>query len=464
MNKSVIRFIALLAVTALVICSMPVAGVFAAKTVVHQIDVTGVAEPVVGQHPVFNAGIDSDLCRVDTDFHNEDSETVNGVYWIEYEKDDTFVRAMTEADVFREGYNYLFGVIVVTADSAEFGNFYAEELDATVNGEAAAIWPYADYVAVTRVFHCGYVIDMIDITVEYPIVGGSPAFAKTETVRYESKNDFPALENQINGVTWTRSDLEQEITMGQKDKFVKGGLYTYAVSLYAKDGYTFAADATVYVNGQNADFRLEGGHAVVSIVFEPIVGNPFIDVPEGKWYTDAVLWCYEKDYMAGTSDVTFDPNGVFTRAMFVTVLAKIDGADVSGYTGTSFDDVPAGKWYSAPVEWAFKNGYASGIGGGKFAPNSPVTREQLARFLYNYSFRNGYTGSPAADVSGYPDYKDISNYAKDAVGWAVGNGLISGIKQGDVIYLSPKGNATRAQVALIVKNYVENVLHLSDAK
>ena len=186
------------------------------------------------------------------------------------------------------------------------------------------------------------------------------------------------------------------------------------------------------------------------------INNPFTDVLEGKWYTKAVLWCFNNGYMVGTSDTTFEPNASFTRAMFVTVLAKIAEADTSSYTGASFTDVPKGKWYSKPIEWAFQNGLASGLGDGKFGPNDPVTREMLAQFLYNYSKKSGYDTSASADVSVYPDAETISKYARKAVFWAVGSGLISGVKQGDATYLAPKDTATRAQVATIVRNYVQD--------
>ena len=196
------------------------------------------------------------------------------------------------------------------------------------------------------------------------------------------------------------------------------------------------------------------GTPAKNVTIEPY-SNPFTDVPGGKWYTDAALWCNDKGYMTGTSATTFSPNMAFTRAMFVTVLARIDGADTLSYIGSSFDDVPEGKWFSKPIQWAYLNGYTSGIGGGRFGPNFPVTREQLAQFLYNYTQRNGWNTSVSANIRGYPDAGQVANYAENAVAWAVGNGLISGVKAGDTVYLKPKGAATRAQVAVIVKNYVE---------
>lgn len=181
--------------------------------------------------------------------------------------------------------------------------------------------------------------------------------------------------------------------------------------------------------------------------------NPFIDVPEGKWFTDAVLWCYDNGYMTGTSEDTFSPDSGFSRAMFVTVLARIDGADVSTFEGTHFTDVPEGKWYSKPVEWAYRMEYAAGTGNGKFSPSKAVTRETIAQFFYNYSNKKHYDVSKLDDLAAFTDAESVSGWAKTAMQWAVANGLISGTSE---TTLSPRKTSTRAQVAVIVKNYVEN--------
>ena len=177
----------------------------------------------------------------------------------------------------------------------------------------------------------------------------------------------------------------------------------------------------------------------------------FEDLEPGKWYYEAALWCVSRDLMSGTSDTSFAPGAPVTRAMFVTVLARISRADTSDYTGTSFLDVPEGKWYSAPIEWAYRNGYASGIGGGKFGPGDPVTREQLAVFLYNLSGKFNLDVGSADGLERFTDAGEISGWALDAVKWAVAEGLISGTSDST---LSPKAGATRAQLAVIVKKFM----------
>ncbi len=183
----------------------------------------------------------------------------------------------------------------------------------------------------------------------------------------------------------------------------------------------------------------------------PKLEKKFIDLQDGKWYTEAIYYCYDNDYMTGISDNTFGYNEAVTRAMFVTILAKINGAELSEYTEMSFVDVKADQWYSASIEWAYQNGYASGIGDGVFGYKQNVTREQIAMFLYTYSEKNGVDVSGRAEISGFIDYDRIHEYALDAMSWAVDAKLISGTSE---TTLSPRDNATRAEIALIVMNYV----------
>ncbi len=188
--------------------------------------------------------------------------------------------------------------------------------------------------------------------------------------------------------------------------------------------------------------------------------NPFTDVAEGKWYYNAVEFCYMNHLMSGTHETLFSPNTYVTRAMFVTMLAKLDGADTSHYNEMSFADIAEGKWYSSAVEWAYNKGYSSGIGANDkgeslFAPSREVTRQELATFLYNYSQMKGYATDCRADLSAYRDMDSVSSWASDGVAWAVDAGLISGTS---LVTLSPKDPATRSAVAVMLMNYAENIV------
>ncbi len=189
-------------------------------------------------------------------------------------------------------------------------------------------------------------------------------------------------------------------------------------------------------------------------VIIPKLEKKFIDVQDGKWYTEGILYCYHKDYMTGITSDLFGYKETLTRALFVTILAKINGAELSEYTEMSFVDVKADQWYSASVEWAYQNGYASGIGDGMFGYKQNVTREQIAMFFYTYSEKNGVDVSGRAEISGFADYGRIHEYALDAMSWAVDVELISGTSE---TALSPRDPATRAEISVIVMNYVENI-------
>ncbi|MBQ4055042.1 MAG: S-layer homology domain-containing protein, partial [Clostridia bacterium] len=186
----------------------------------------------------------------------------------------------------------------------------------------------------------------------------------------------------------------------------------------------------------------------------------FEDVTDGSWYADGVYYCVEAGFMSGTSESRFTPHGSMTRAMFVTMLAAYDGADLSGYTESSFTDVAPGKWYAPAVEWAYENGIVGGIGEGVFGYKNTVTRQEIALMLMTYLGYKGVDTTPAESFifGRYADKDDISSWAETAVEWACGLGLFSAAgNEGDLPLLKPKNTATRAQVALIMKNFDETL-------
>ncbi|MBQ7500772.1 MAG: S-layer homology domain-containing protein [Clostridia bacterium] len=179
----------------------------------------------------------------------------------------------------------------------------------------------------------------------------------------------------------------------------------------------------------------------------------FIDVPPDAWFAKAALWCSERGFITGTSDNTFSPNVNLTRAMFVQILARVAGANLDEITYKGkFTDVTADKWYAKAVQWAVDNNITSGISDTSFAPDAQVTREQLAVFFYAYSKSNEYDVSASDDLARFTDVDMISSWALTAIRWAVAEGLISGMTDTTI---GPKGYATRAQAAVIFKNYVE---------
>jgi len=153
-------------------------------------------------------------------------------------------------------------------------------------------------------------------------------------------------------------------------------------------------------------------------------GAAFRDVSTSAYYYESVNAMLEKGYMAGTGSGTFSPDAALTRAMVVTVLYNMAGKPTTAYTA-AFSDVPDGKYYSAAVVWAAANGIAKGTAG-KFSPDAAVTREQLASFLYNYASFLKLDVSAKADLSTFKDSAAVSSYAKDALAWCVSAKIVTG--------------------------------------
>ena len=185
---------------------------------------------------------------------------------------------------------------------------------------------------------------------------------------------------------------------------------------------------------------------------------PFTDVVAGTWYYGAAAYAYNNGLFAGMTPTTFAPNATMTRAMLVSVLWRLAGAPAPKAPNT-FVDVPDGAWYADAVTWAAENGVVSGIGGSRFDPSGFVTREQTAEILYNYAHSKGYDVSARADLTAFPDAGSVSGWAEEALSCANAAGLINGTVRDGQTILDPQGSASRAQVAMILMNYVEHVVN-----
>ena len=190
-------------------------------------------------------------------------------------------------------------------------------------------------------------------------------------------------------------------------------------------------------------------------------GYAFRDMPAPTdWAHEGLDYCIYRGYIAGTSASTVAPTGVCTRAQLVSILYRMQGepTTVKDYElaklRAPFNDVPRGQWYTDAIWWAKLTGVVAGTSATTFDPSGEITREQLAVILYNYT-KQFASGSLTAtgSLAGFPDAGSVSSWARTEMAWAVGNGLISGTGSGGVAYLSPKGSATRAQVAAILMRF-----------
>ena len=174
---------------------------------------------------------------------------------------------------------------------------------------------------------------------------------------------------------------------------------------------------------------------------------PFTDVPESRWSYPYIQQLYDAGVVSGTSATTFEPTANVTRAQFVTMLAGLQGADVSAYTSGKFADVPADAWYAPYVNWAAENGVVYGVSDTAFAPDAEISRQDMAAMLYRYAGQFGIqlgTGNPAIT---FTDEADIADYALPAVEALQRAGVISGMPDGS---FRPRDTATREQACVML--------------
>lgn len=188
-------------------------------------------------------------------------------------------------------------------------------------------------------------------------------------------------------------------------------------------------------------------------LYEPDPCANFLDVDPRAWYHEGIDFAVSSGLFNGVSSNRFGVDSTMTRAMFVTVLWRLQGSpEVEG--GKTFTDVPAGTWYADAVAWASSEGIVNGTSETTFSPDAGITREQMAVLMYRYARWMGLNVGGSASLSGFPDASKVSGYAVEALGWATGNGLITGTTSGNSVILKPQGNATRAQVATILMRFL----------
>ena len=179
--------------------------------------------------------------------------------------------------------------------------------------------------------------------------------------------------------------------------------------------------------------------------------NPFGDVKKRDWFYFSVKFAYDFGLMKGTTEMEFSPDSYVTRAMFVMIIYRMEKEPQAG--GSVFVDVEIGGYYDRAVAWANANGIVSGVSKDRFAPNDPITREQMATILYRYANFKGYDIESNGNTA-YSDSSSISGYARNAVSWAAANLLMKGNDDGSFL---PNANATRAQVAAVFARMIENL-------
>ena len=260
---------------------------------------------------------------------------------------------------------------------------------------------------------------------------------KGQDTLYLQKYDVDA---SANGLYWHQymQNIEAACSEGRNIRRA----YTQAGSL----DNTFVFKIPVY-NNMPASACPQPSDNVQTWPFKDVAENP------GNWKYENIKYVYENGIMTGTKADTFEPDSALTRAMFASVLYRMSGSPQVTYKNI-FSDVPAGKWYSDAIIWAYEKGIVAGLGNGHYGINDNITREQMARMLHIYAQVNGYDISQSAELNKFADASSVSGWALNDVKWAVGAGIISGSTKDGKSYLNPKGAATRAECAVMLKQFM----------
>ena len=254
------------------------------------------------------------------------------------------------------------------------------------------------------------------------------------TLRFKTGggSDIPSVREAYNAYI----DLTGYVPTWRGHTFI--GWYSERSLTNKVSGVYLTKDMTVYA-GWRVDEKPNTG------------ANPFTDVSEKDWFYGDVMFVYENGLMLGTSKTLFSPHGTAMRGMMATILWRMEGSPAPKGKN-SFTDVEAGKWYADAITWTAENGIFAGYGKDKFGPDDPITREQLAAIFYRYADYKGYDLTVKGNPDTFKDADKITDYAKTAMQWTVGSGLMKG-KSGNL--LDPQGTATRAEIAAMLHRFIE---------
>ena len=340
-----------------------------------------------------------------------------------------------------------------------------DAVNAVQNGQTIKLEKNCDETAtVSRAVN--FTLNPNDKTFSGTISAGSRYSMTTATEENATKYTFTYVVggSSSSGTTTTYNVNVNAATNGAvaADKKTASKGTTVTVTASPSKGYVVDAVKVVDKDGKDVAVTEKDGKYVFTMPASAVtvtgsfkaetpapVALPFTDVKSGNWFYEAVKYAYAQGLMTGTSATTFAPNGTMNRAMIVTVLYRLEKSPA--VTGASkFTDVPAGQWYSDAVAWAAANKIVNGYDETTFGPMNAVTREQMAAILFRYEQVKGLENVTLEEnLNRFPDQNKISAYAIPALQWAVGQKIINGNADGT---LDPTGTATRAQVAQIFTN------------
>lgn len=284
----------------------------------------------------------------------------------------------------------------------------------------------------------------------------------------ESNGDVNSNSSKPSKKSIQIEDTENGTVISDRSKASKGTTVTITATPDA--GYALKDMVITDSKGNELDYTNKGdgkftfkmpvSKVTVDAIFEKIAeekpevsDNPFEDVTKKDWFYGAVLNAFEKKLMNGTSENTFSPLDATTRGMVATILYNLEGKpEPEGVA--PFLDVTSNMYYAKAIAWASENGIVGGYDAQSFGPDDNVTREQLAAMLYRYAKWKGCDMSVKGDLNHFTDQAKISDYARDAVAWAVGEGIIRG---DDMSKMNPQNFASRAEMASVFTRFNEKI-------
>ena len=277
--------------------------------------------------------------------------------------------------------------------------------------------------------------------------GGGPALY---TLSFETGEGSKV--DSVSKVSGTTVNLDDYVSTREGYEFT--GWYNDRETTEKIGSVTLRGDKTVYAGWEKADGQEAGETGEAG---EEAGGEKasFDDVLPGHWAYEAVEYVNGKGLMSGVGGGSFSPSQPTTRGMLVTILYRLEGEPELEGTGTiRFSDVEDDAWYAKGVYWAAENGIVKGVGDGRYLPEDPVTREQMAAIFHRYAGYKGYDVTAQGDLSAFTDAASVGDWAREALIWAVDKELINGMGDGTV---NPRGTATRAQTAAILMRFCETV-------
>ncbi len=249
-----------------------------------------------------------------------------------------------------------------------------------------------------------------------------------------------------NGTVTRVHELNGTASISVAYSLKSGETASHLVAYYlAEDGSFEKLPVTYDAATGKATFKT--GHFSTFVITHEY-SSDFSDVNLRKWFYNEVNTALENGWFKGLTATKFGPDDGMTRAMLVQVLYRMSGSKAA--STAQFTDVADGKWYAEAIAWASENGIVNGFTDGRFQPDTLITRQQLAAILYRYDTYRGHTPQGSAALDGYADAASVESWAAEAMSWANGNGLVTGVTPTTLV---PNGTATRAQVAVILSRY-----------